>query len=311
MGVPEEAPKLVVVSGYPAAGKTTLSRRLAHDLHVPLIRKDALKPALVDLAGSWPPPTDSWRFGRAARLITEAFAEEAARSSAVIVDSNFNWDHDRTGFTQLVGRLGAETFEVCLWGDPVILKQRWEEREGHTREVLDEALHRAREPVTTGEVREFDTTDFAALDAAYPTLLNDLRWFLNALPKKRVAAGLLLRDARGRVVLVHQNYGDCVWNLPGGLVERGESPDAGASREVNEEIGLDVPAGRILDVDHTKADALIFVYDGGVLTEAEVGAISLQEAELDEWALVEPDRLEDHLTGARLARVQRALQQLS
>src|SRR5713226_196744 len=42
------APLLVLVSGSPASGKTTLARRLASDLLIPLLSKDTIKEALGD-----------------------------------------------------------------------------------------------------------------------------------------------------------------------------------------------------------------------------------------------------------------------
>jgi 8-oxo-dGTP diphosphatase len=55
----------------------------------------------------------------------------------------------------------------------------------------------------------------------------------------RVAAGVLFRDAVGRVLLVKPTYKDG-WEIPGGYVEAGESPRAAAAREVKEELGLAV-----------------------------------------------------------------------
>ena len=41
-------PVLVLVSGAPGSGKTTLAARLATDLRLPLLTKDAIKEALLD-----------------------------------------------------------------------------------------------------------------------------------------------------------------------------------------------------------------------------------------------------------------------
>ncbi|WP_169813104.1 NUDIX domain-containing protein [Nocardia jejuensis] len=63
-----------------------------------------------------------------------------------------------------------------------------------------------------------------------------------------MGAGLLFVDELGRVLLVEPTYKDH-WELPGGVVEGGESPGAAAVREVREELGLDVPLGQLLVVD--------------------------------------------------------------
>ncbi len=47
-----EAPLLVVVTGPPAAGKTTIAREIARRLHLPLIAKDTIKEALFDGLGT-------------------------------------------------------------------------------------------------------------------------------------------------------------------------------------------------------------------------------------------------------------------
>jgi 8-oxo-dGTP diphosphatase len=53
-----------------------------------------------------------------------------------------------------------------------------------------------------------------------------------------VGAACAIFDDQGRVLLVHHTYGRLNWEIPGGLVEAGESPDEGALRELVEETGL-------------------------------------------------------------------------
>jgi len=87
----------------------------------------------------------------------------------------------------------------------------------------------------------------------------------------RVAAGALIRDAEGRILLVKPTYKDG-WDIPGGYVVPGESPAEACSREIAEEIGLHRPAGRMLLVDWAPAegegDKLLFLFDGGTLNDA-------------------------------------------
>lgn len=47
--------------------------------------------------------------------------------------------------------------------------------------------------------------------------------FVASVPRLRAAAGALLRDREGRVLVVHPVYKD-EWDIPGGMIEAGESP---------------------------------------------------------------------------------------
>jgi predicted kinase len=81
---------LVIVSGAPASGKTTLAQRLAGDLHLPLIAKDALKETLADAVGAPADVEASTRLGVAAYRVLYLSAGELLRAgNGVIIESNF------------------------------------------------------------------------------------------------------------------------------------------------------------------------------------------------------------------------------
>lgn len=124
----------------------------------------------------------------------------------------------------------------------------------------------------------------------------------------RVAAGALFVDADGRALLVHPTYKD-TWDIPGGYVERGESPAAACQREVREELSLDREPRRLAAVDWApndrEGDKLLFVFDCGPLGDDEA-RIQLDGSELDRWEWVAADQLDDYLI-PRLARRVRSL----
>ncbi|GGC95041.1 hypothetical protein GCM10011512_22590 [Tersicoccus solisilvae] len=118
----------------------------------------------------------------------------------------------------------------------------------------------------------------------------ELAAFIATLPRRRLAAGALIRDPDGRVLMVQPNYKQG-WELPGGTVEAGEDPRTGCTREVLEEVGLDLPVGRLLVVEHgishgVWGDATIFLYDGGTI-DADT-AVSVQAEELLGYRFVPP-----------------------
>ncbi|GAA3007673.1 NUDIX domain-containing protein [Streptomyces fulvorobeus] len=140
----------------------------------------------------------------------------------------------------------------------------------------------------------------------------DYATYIAGLPRVLAAAASLFRDDRGRVLLVEPNY-RAGWALPGGTVESdtGESPRQAARRETAEEIGLDLEPGRLLAVDWARGSArppiAAYLYDGGVLTEAQLATVRLQEEELLSWALVEPAETGRRLPGPLGLRVAAAL----
>jgi ADP-ribose pyrophosphatase YjhB (NUDIX family) len=122
-------------------------------------------------------------------------------------------------------------------------------------------------------------------------------------PKRRSGSGALFVDDADRVLMVEPNYKH-TWEIPGGIVETGEDPRAACHRECLEELGLDVPTGRLLVMEHQiepapRGDSLMFVYNGGVI--ADPSQIRLQVEELRSFRFVEVDQLE-RVTTPRLAR---------
>jgi 8-oxo-dGTP diphosphatase len=124
------------------------------------------------------------------------------------------------------------------------------------------------------------------------------------MARPRVAAGLLIRDDEGRILLVKPTYKDG-WDIPGGYVEPGESPAQAAAREVVEELGVAVTVGRLLVVDWAphpeEGDKLLFIFDGGVRRDSQSEELRLQVDEIAEVRFVFPSDI-DQLLPERLNR---------
>jgi len=130
------------------------------------------------------------------------------------------------------------------------------------------------------------------------------------LARVRQGAGALITTPDGRVVMYDVTYRDYL-ELPGGAVEVGESPPASCARECREELGVDVVVGRLLVLDHQtdggdRGDSVMFVYDGGVLDEADLADVPADD-EGRGVVLVDPSDV-DQVTIPRLAnRIRSAL----
>jgi ADP-ribose pyrophosphatase YjhB (NUDIX family) len=125
-------------------------------------------------------------------------------------------------------------------------------------------------------------------------------------PGKRVGAGAVVRDVDRRILLVKPTYRED-WSVPGGVIEEGEAPLVGCRREVREELGLDLPIGRLIAVDYTAPDARIgdslqFLFDGGVLGPAEIAHIRLPAGELSAFRFAPWPEARRLLGSGKLAR---------
>ncbi|WP_435583330.1 NUDIX domain-containing protein [Amycolatopsis thermoflava] len=118
----------------------------------------------------------------------------------------------------------------------------------------------------------------------------------------RIAAGALFVDG-DRVLLVRKTYGNR-WDIPGGYVDRGESPAAACRREIREEIGLEREPVRLLVQDwapnEKEGDKILYVFSCGDL-DSDEQAIQLDNDELDHWEWVPVEKLDEYVI-PRLAR---------
>jgi 8-oxo-dGTP pyrophosphatase MutT (NUDIX family) len=133
--------------------------------------------------------------------------------------------------------------------------------------------------------------------------------------RKRVSAKVLIRDEAGRVLLVDPSYKED-WDLPGGMAEANESPRAAAEREVREELGTGITAGRPLVVDWVGPhgpwdDQLVFIFDGGILNADQADMLSITDNELVGFAFVPPTEACQRLRVDVGQRLNRALDVLT
>ena len=134
------------------------------------------------------------------------------------------------------------------------------------------------------------------------------RSLLNSfLPRKRAISQMLIRDPDDRVLLCQLTY-KRDWDLPGGVVEVGESPHLAVRREVEEELGLEVEPGGLLLTDWLPPwggwdDAVCLVFDGGTLPAGVLDEVVKQEREIRDvrfCTLEEVDELAADFTARRV-----------
>ncbi|MEU8242484.1 NUDIX hydrolase [Actinoplanes missouriensis] len=127
------------------------------------------------------------------------------------------------------------------------------------------------------------------------------------LARKRMGAGALLTDDRGRVLLVEPAYKDD-WEIPGGAVEAGESPLTAVVRELDEELGLSLRPGRLLVTDWVpprpgRTEGVMMLFDGGTLTPEQAARIRVPAEELRGWAWCTEPEAAERLSGLLARRI--------
>ncbi|NVI92911.1 NUDIX hydrolase [Actinomadura sp. BRA 177] len=122
--------------------------------------------------------------------------------------------------------------------------------------------------------------------------------------RARAAAGVLFFSDDDHIMLVDPSYKD-YRDIPGGYLEHGETPHQAAEREVAEELGIHPEIGRLLVADwapnESEGDKVLFLFDGGTLTAAQLSTIRLDPSELVGYHFHDITQIHD-LTIPRLAR---------
>ncbi len=180
MSTLDSPPLLVLVTGLPGAGKTSVGRTLSECLAIPLLSKDAFKQRIFDTLG-WMYKAWSRRVSEASHRILDYIVEEELKAGrSLIIESNFKPEIDSARFQEFQSRFGIVGVQVLCWADGDVLFERYWARHqenrhpGHIESATPEeqrrdlAVGKCQPLQLGGPVIELDTTDFAKID--YPSL---------------------------------------------------------------------------------------------------------------------------------------------
>jgi predicted kinase len=176
--VPAAVPRrlVLIVSGPPCTGKTTLARRLAASFALPLMTKDTIKEVLLETLGvsdrAW-----SRRLGAASMELLYAYVKaQLAAGQSCVVEGNFDTVFATPAFQRMTAHVRFVPIQVNCAADPEVLLARFHKRArsgerhpGHQDHLppdpLDLPIPGQLEPLDIGgHVIELDMTDFVQLD---------------------------------------------------------------------------------------------------------------------------------------------------
>lgn len=176
---------VLLITGHPATGKTTLAHHLASELRLPLISKDAIKESLVESLGGG---TDEWlrKLSTAAWALVYQQIENLLKvSRSHIVESNFDPYYANTHWQNLAGRYDFKLVQLCCETEPSILLKRYiariesgERHTGHVDASQDPAfLASIRKPfgyvAVNGDQLSINTTNYATI--SLPEIVHTLK----------------------------------------------------------------------------------------------------------------------------------------
>jgi ADP-ribose pyrophosphatase YjhB (NUDIX family) len=126
-------------------------------------------------------------------------------------------------------------------------------------------------------------------------------------PRFTVTAGAVVRDERGRVLLLrHTLRRGSGWGIPGGFLARGEQPEEAVRRELREETGLELDEVELVFVRTLRSVQQVEIIFRATMPSAATESLTESfEVEGAEWFALE--QLPEELSQDQRRTIRRAL----
>lgn len=188
---------IIVVTGAPGTGKTTIAKEIARKFHLPLIVKDEIKETLFEAIGwkveGWEQHEWQKKLGAAAIEVMHRLSEFLlAAGQPHVLESNFVPRFANPKFKQLAKKYNFILFQLyCSVATKALLKrikERGRSKDRHPGHTDVDHYQDIKEAIMTnrhgrldldGEYFEVDTTDFEKID--YKKLYKSIQSVLNFL----------------------------------------------------------------------------------------------------------------------------------
>jgi predicted kinase len=148
--VTRPTPLLVVVTGAPGVGKTTVAEALAAELELPLLTKDDVKEALFDSLGTGDRAWSTCLGGASFEVLFVAARRLLAAGVSCVLEANFT---DAAPFRKLPS---ARVVQVVCQAPPDVVLERYASRQRHPGHLDDVILDELGVRLQAGEWRPLE-----------------------------------------------------------------------------------------------------------------------------------------------------------
>jgi predicted kinase len=169
---------LIIVTGLPCSGKTSLGRQLSRLHKIPFISKDGFKERLFDTLG-WSDRARSKKLSGASYEMMFYVLEELLEvGQSCVLEANFDSQVHSEPLAKITQKFETRVVQIhCVTEQEILLerfKSRWKSgkrHQGHADEVMlpemESLVKQEIQPLELpGSVFELDTTDLANLETA-------------------------------------------------------------------------------------------------------------------------------------------------
>lgn len=175
----ETEPILILVSGLPCTGKTTIAKQITEHFHYPLIYKDGIKEILFDSLGCSSRAWSKKLSGVSYQIMFHLIESMLASGCSLVAEANFHPESIRNSLTDLRCRYRFQVFEVLCRTEGEVLLERFNNRyqsgkrhPGHLDQIVIQEVKDLINRRETGYLElgggyeEVDTTFFDRVDYA-------------------------------------------------------------------------------------------------------------------------------------------------